>query len=92
MIAALRDPTAVVRGQAAEALGSLAVREAIPDLIKLLDDPKSYVWTRAAAALRQITGEDFGLRGVLQESDRVKAIEKWKQWWRENQKKAGGSK
>ena len=58
--AALADPAAVVRAQAAASLGSLgaAAGEAVPDLTGLLADPDETVRGRAAEALGRVGAAD----------------------------------
>lgn len=66
----VRDENANVRRACALCLGTFGDRAAIPALIEALGDPEFRVVDAAAAALRQITGQDFG---------RDKAP--WKAWY-----------
>ncbi|MFH2001010.1 MAG: hypothetical protein ABIK28_15115 [Planctomycetota bacterium] len=59
------------RGDAARILGKYKVREAIEDLIYILEnDRSSRVKNKAADALKEITGQDYGIDA-----------ETWKNWW-----------
>ncbi|MFC2146834.1 M56 family metallopeptidase, partial [Acidobacteriota bacterium] len=50
----LKSPSARVRGRAANALGELGDRQAVPELIKLLRDENALVREHAASALRDL--------------------------------------
>ncbi len=54
LLAALEDPDAGVRAQAAEAVGRVRVLDAVPRLLDWLDDPDPDVRAAAARALGQI--------------------------------------
>jgi hypothetical protein len=56
----LRDPDPETRCEAARRLGSLGDSRAVPALISTLRDEVPEVTPVAVAALREITGEDFG--------------------------------
>lgn len=53
----LRDDAWEVRTQAAICAGRIGLSEALPDLIRLLNDPQWWVRFRAARALKKIGGE-----------------------------------
>jgi HEAT repeat protein len=74
-VAALRkrlgeDDAARVRAAAAQALGDLAAREAVPDLVRALDDSDDDVWLAAAGALA-----DLGAPELLPLMDKLEARE-----------------
>jgi thiol-disulfide isomerase/thioredoxin len=50
----------------------------------LLQDSDSKVRIIAAAGLRELTGEDFGVRLSADPSVNTAGLGKWKQWWTEN--------
>ncbi len=54
LLRALRDPDAGVRAAAAEAVGRVRLREAVPQLLDWLDNPEADVRAAAARALGQI--------------------------------------
>jgi HEAT repeat protein len=57
MVAALNDPSAVVRANAAEMLGWLKPATTVTDLARLLSDPNAAVQAQAAWALGEIGTE-----------------------------------
>ena len=58
------------RIQVAEAIRTLRLRAAIPDLLGWLDDEDSNIQMAATRSLRELTGQSFGL-------DRAR----WHAWW-----------
>ncbi len=75
----LRDGDAEVRRAAAAACAAQADREFVPDLVGLLLDADPEVATAGRAALRTLTGEDFG-------TGRAAAL-KWRDWWAKKEKR-----
>ncbi len=75
----LRDGDAEVRRAAAAACAAQADREFVPDLVGLLLDADPEVTAAGRAALRTLTGEDFG-------SGREAAL-KWRDWWAKKEKR-----
>ena len=74
VIAHLRsDPLAEVRVQAADGLAVLGMMEAVPDLIKALEDIDQSVRFAAARSLRRLTAVDLGPRPS-----------RWQRWWKEH--------
>jgi hypothetical protein len=55
-------------------------RKAIPRLVQDLDDQDSAIRFAAIAALKRMTGEDFGYRYYDSEFDRAPAIKRWNEW------------
>jgi hypothetical protein len=53
----------------------------VPDLIKLLGDDEPPVARAAHAALKKLTGEDFGPSVDASRAERTQAIADWKAWW-----------
>ena len=51
-------------------------------LIRTLEDPETAVRERAMLSLRAITGRSFGFDPGGSESERAKAIKKWRDWWK----------
>ena len=54
LIDLLKDPSWVVRSNAADALGDLGAKEAIPYLIPLLNDPDNYICISVKQALDEL--------------------------------------
>ena len=67
----------------AAALG-LAMREStahLPRIIELLRDPDPAVRPAARAALRSLSGQDFGPELTATEEERERAVTRWQEWW-----------
>jgi hypothetical protein len=82
----LKDGDREIRRAAALACGMKADRQTIPDLIPILEDQDGGVARAAHAALKDLTGQDFGPTTYSSES-KTKAVAKWNAWW----KKENGS-
>lgn len=81
----LKDPTWVVRMAAARALGEkLHAREAVPDLITMLEDEDSAVRETAWIQLRVITGKDFKFDSYAPDAERAKRVKVWSDWWKKD--------
>lgn len=78
LIEMLCDPDPGVRAHAAEALARLDHRPAIPHLLMALE--ANIAGARIAAALRQLTGEDFGFDPAAPLAARQEAIERGFAW------------
>ncbi len=74
-VKALKDPNPKVRSVAAQTLEKVAAKEAIPDLIALLDDAVNDVSDRAAYALGTI-GDNSAVPGITKALDSAKAQKK----------------
>lgn len=75
-IAMLRDESEdpVLRAQAATGLGQIGAREAMPDLVEAMDDEPLILRARAGAALRRLSGFDFGYKADAPLEERLAAI------------------
>ncbi|MCB9905250.1 MAG: HEAT repeat domain-containing protein [Planctomycetes bacterium] len=82
LVPLLEDEDIWVRMAAAGALGDLAAVDAVEPLIRTLEDPETAVRERAMLSLRAITGRSFGFDPGGSESERAKAIKKWRDWWK----------
>jgi hypothetical protein len=80
----LQDEQLEVRRAAALALAMKEDRKFIPDLINLLGDSELGVARAAHAALKSLTGEDFGPKPDAGRAESAQAIAKWKAWWAKN--------
>jgi hypothetical protein len=87
LIDQMRNGQMYDRLNACKKLGALKAEEAIPHLIHLLDDDKLILRNEANESLVIITGENFGYNGKLPRSIRLEAIDKWKKWYKGEQKK-----
>jgi hypothetical protein len=81
----LKDKRAVVRLAAAGVAGSKG-KDLAGDLIGLLDDADACVRETAHKALVGLAGRDFGPPANAGPSQRVLAIEQWRQWFAEREK------
>jgi hypothetical protein len=81
----LQDDDAEVRRAAAVACGRKKAAEHVPDLLPLLDDPEAEVVQTARAALRALSGEDFGPGEGAGRDEHRRAVAAWREWWRGRQ-------
>jgi hypothetical protein len=77
----LQDETAEIRRAAALACAMKADKKFIPDLINLLEDQQPTVARAAHAALKDLTGQDFGPAANAPPAARSRAVVAWKEWW-----------
>jgi HEAT repeat protein len=78
----LSDPRAELRRAAALAWAAKDDRSAVPELIPLLNDPEDLVVRGTKAALKSLTGQDFGPARGASAAERSAAVAAWKNWWR----------
>ena len=78
------DPVPAVRAAAADAMGRLRTRGPVPALIAALDDPSLLVRGRAGAAIRRLSGRDFGFRAGDTAYRRRQVVRKIAAWWDES--------
>jgi len=77
----LEDERPLVRAKAAAYFGEQKSKEAAPYLVRLLADEDPSVRMFSHAALKKISGRDFGYDPVLGNKRSNKAsIDKWRQW------------
>lgn len=80
----LQDKNFEIGRAAALACGMKDERSLIPDLIALMEkDPDSPVVPAARAALKSLTGQDFGPALRVSAAQRVQAVADWRQWWQQ---------
>jgi hypothetical protein len=77
----LQDEDAEIRRAAALAVAVKDVRTLTPRLIELLGDSEPLVGRAAHAALKAMTGKDFGPTANADRAEVSKAITAWKDWW-----------
>jgi HEAT repeat protein len=78
----LQDDNAEVRRAASLACAMKESRAHVPDLIPLLEDPEVSVARAAHAALKSLTGKDFGPTPNAPRRARQEAAAKWLVWWK----------
>jgi hypothetical protein len=83
----LHDENPEIRAAAAQACAlkeskNKETRQLIPQLIGLLSDPEAVVARAAHAALKDLSGEDFGPPASAGEGQRKRAVEEWQAWWK----------
>lgn len=77
----LSDPRPEVRRAAVLALAMTEKQDAIGQMIGLLEDRNPSVVRAAHAALKSLTGRDFGPAVDATDAERAVAAEKWKGWY-----------
>lgn len=82
----LTDGDLEVRRAAALACAMKEEKAHIPELIGLLEDPEPPVARAARAALKSLTGQDFGPESSASRAERADAVKAWKDWWAKQQK------
>ena len=65
-------------------------RRHIGDLIDLLESDDEGVRFTASAALRRLTGQDFGMLFARTDEERAIGVARWRQWWRAQGPTAAG--
>lgn len=77
----LEDEDAEIRRAAALGFAMKESKVHFSRLINLLLDPQPVVERAAHAALRSLSGEDFGPRVNAIEEEKMEAAKRWRQWW-----------
>jgi hypothetical protein len=85
----LDDRDVEIRRAAALACALKESKQHIPQLIGMLRDREPLAARAAWAALKNITGENFGPSADSTDADKDKAIEAWRAWWNEWKTKNG---
>ena len=80
LLPVLADEDPFVRTLAMQALGDFGAVEAVPKLLDTLEDPSAIIRKTAAETLVRLTGYDPGFDPRGTESERKKAIKKWRDW------------
>jgi hypothetical protein len=78
----ITDSRPEVRRAAAIAWAMKEDRAAIPELIPMLADPDDFVGRGVKAALKSLTGQDFGPGRDATPAERTAAVAVWQSWWR----------
>jgi hypothetical protein len=82
----VQDDLAEVRRAAAIACYMKDDKSHIPDLIVLLEDSEPSVARAAYAALKGLSGQDFGPARDASAVERARAVNNWKAWWKKQPK------
>jgi hypothetical protein len=83
----LKDEDLEVRRAAALAVAMKEDNTHLARLIELLDDRETTVSRAAYAALKSLTGQDFGPAADASRAEKASAIAAWKAWWKQQEKK-----
>lgn len=81
----LKDDDPEIRRAASLACAMKDDKSHIPDLIPMLQDPEPIVGRAAHAALKSLSGKDFGPKTGASTGDVAIAVESWKGWWERSQ-------
>jgi hypothetical protein len=76
----LEDDSAEVRRAAALGVAMRDSKSHLPRMIDMLDDPDPAVVRAVVAALRSLSGKDFGPQLNATQEEREEAVAKWKDW------------
>lgn len=79
----LEDEDAEIRRAAALGLAMKNSKTHFDTLIGLLLDPQPFVERAAHAALRSLSGRDFGPKVNATEDEKKVAVQRWRKWWEE---------
>lgn len=80
----LHSPVIIDRVNAILGLRNLEIKDAIPAIIAMLNDPEAQVRQVAHFALRSLTGQPFTLSSTATPSESKRAEEQWRAWWGKN--------
>jgi len=83
----LKNPRVEVRAPALRLTITYGSNESNGDLIEVLGDSEYGMRDTAFKALRMRTGRDFGFNPAGGSLARAKAIEAWRRWWQDEQRK-----
>jgi HEAT repeat protein len=83
----LREEDSEVRRGAAVACAMRDLKEMVPDIIALLKEDSDVVRPAARAALKALSGQDFGPRPGATAKERAEAVRRWESWWKEQGKR-----
>jgi hypothetical protein len=86
LAAYLQDEDAEIRRAAALACAMKDSKSLTPNVIELVRDHDMVVVRAAHAALKEMTGQDFGPAANASREDRDQAARKWLQWWGKKKK------
>jgi hypothetical protein len=70
-----------VKIKALEIIGHLGELDAVPEVMKMLDDASPEVRDEADNTLCQLTDMDMGFDGAAPSEERERAARKWRDWW-----------
>ena len=79
------DPAPIVRARSVGLSQGLPESKVVPALLDRLEDKDPVVRLAAAEELRQGTGRNFGFVPWASETDRARAVTRWRDWWKKRQ-------
>ena len=82
----LADEDSEIRRAAALACAMKEDKSFIPRLIDMLEDDETIVTRAAYAALKSLTGKDFGPSSEAGQAEQRRAVAAWRAWWSEKKK------
>ena len=85
LLGCLDNPNFKFPAPVIEALGNLRIKEAVPYLIRYLRHPDPHIRAIANSTLMVTTAKVQGFRATADEQHRKAAVQKWEQWWAQNQ-------
>lgn len=80
----LQDTDAEVRRAAVLAIAARDARALVPDVIRCLSDRDPLVQKAARAALKELSGKDFGPEPDDPPARRQAAVAAWRRWWQQS--------
>jgi hypothetical protein len=78
----LQDENSEIRRAAVLACALKGFKQHVPQLITLLGDREQVVARAAYAALKELSGQDFGPSVNADDSERRRAVADWQDWWK----------
>jgi hypothetical protein len=78
----MKDDNPEVRRAAALACTAKRSLDCVPELITLLNDTEPLVERAAHAALKHLTGKDFGPSADATRVEHARAVAAWRAWWK----------
>jgi hypothetical protein len=82
----LHDSDREVRRGAAAASGPKGDKSLVPDLIECIADADDCLVESARSSLGVLTSQNFGPKDGAMAADKRRAAEKWKEWWKGQQR------
>jgi hypothetical protein len=81
----VNDPAPIVRARSVGLSQGLPESQVVPALLDRLEDKDPVVRLAAAEELKKGTGRNFGFVPWANETDRARAVARWRAWWKQRQ-------